>query len=88
VCTIVHDLPAGFGFRRDDSFPLSRASTPTTLVVRSLETDRTGRIDSTDRADSTDETAGTARTDDWTLGERWLTDIDDWLLSFAERDTA
>jgi GNAT superfamily N-acetyltransferase len=27
-------------------------------------------------------------TDEWTLGERDLTDADDWLLSFVERDTA
>jgi GNAT superfamily N-acetyltransferase len=58
------DVLAGLGFLPDDSFPLARCSSPTTLVVRSVGTE------------------------EWTLGDRDLTSIEDWQLSFAERDTA
>ncbi|PSP74815.1 GNAT family N-acetyltransferase [Halobacteriales archaeon QS_3_64_16] len=59
-----HDVLAGLGFLPDDSFPLARCSSPTTLVVRSVGTE------------------------EWTLGERELTEVEDWQLAFAERDTA
>jgi GNAT superfamily N-acetyltransferase len=59
-----HDVLAGLGFLPDDSFPLARCSSPTTLVVRSVGTEG------------------------WTLGERELTEVEDWQLAFAERDTA
>jgi GNAT superfamily N-acetyltransferase len=59
-----HDVLAGFGFLPDDSFPLARLCSPTTLVVRSVGTEG------------------------WTLGEGNLTDAGDWLVSFAECDTA
>jgi GNAT superfamily N-acetyltransferase len=59
-----HDVLTGLGFLPDDSFPLARCSSPTTLVVRSVGTE------------------------EWTLGERELTEVEDWQLAFAERDTA
>lgn len=76
IAGATHPFPpnvlSAFGFVRDDTFPLSRATRPTTLVARPLP-------GSTD-ADA--ELTG----EDWTVDGKRLDSGSNWTVSFSEQD--